>query len=79
MQAGPIRLRPVLMTAGTTILAMFPLALGIGEGAELEAPLATVVVGGLLFSTLVSLILVPVVYAILDDWGSKVARRLGYR
>ncbi|MGQ9497478.1 MAG: efflux RND transporter permease subunit [Desulfotomaculales bacterium] len=77
MQAGPIRLRPVLMTAGTTILAMLPLALGIGEGAELEAPLATVVVGGLLLSTVVSLVLVPVVYAIFDDWGRAVARRLG--
>ncbi|MEW5763099.1 MAG: efflux RND transporter permease subunit [Bacillota bacterium] len=79
MQAGPIRLRPVLMTAGTTILAMLPLALGIGEGAELEAPLATVVVGGLLFSTLVSLVLVPVVYAVFDDWGRGLACRLARR
>lgn len=79
MQAGSIRLRPVLMTAGTTILAMLPLALGIGEGAELEAPLATVVVGGLLFSTLVSLVLVPVVYAVFDDWGRGLACRLARR
>lgn len=76
MRAGPVRLRPVLMTASTTVLAMLPLALGIGKGAELKAPLATVVVGGLLFSTLVSLILVPVVYAIFDDWEKAAVRRL---
>jgi HAE1 family hydrophobic/amphiphilic exporter-1 len=74
--AGPVRLRPVLMTACTTILAMLPLALGIGEGAELEAPLATVIIGGLLCSTLVSLVLVPVVYTIFDDWAQGLARRL---
>jgi len=66
-QAGPIRLRPILMTALVTVLAMFPLMLGHGEGAESEAPMATVVVFGLILSTLVTLVLVPVMYTILDD------------
>ena len=59
LKAGPTRLRPILMTALTAILAMFPMALGLGEGAEGQAPLATVVVGGLAFSTLITLVLVP--------------------
>ncbi len=75
--AGPIRLRPILMTTLTTVCAMFPMALGLGEGAEFQAPLATVIIGGLVFSTAVSLVLVPVVYSIFDDWGRAVMRRFG--
>lgn len=71
LKAGPTRLRPILMTALTAILAMLPMAMGIGEGSESQAPMATVVVGGLLFSTLITLLLVPVVYTILDDLGKK--------
>jgi HAE1 family hydrophobic/amphiphilic exporter-1 len=67
--AGPVRLRPVLMTALTTILGMVPLALGIGEGAEIQAPMATAVVGGLITSTVFTLVFVPVVYTIVDDFG----------
>jgi len=67
LEAGPTRLRPILMTALTAILAMFPMALGMGAGAEGQAPLATVVVGGLAFSTVITLVLVPVVYAVMDD------------
>ncbi|HHU51999.1 MAG TPA: efflux RND transporter permease subunit [Firmicutes bacterium] len=69
LMAGPTRLRPVLMTTLTTILGMFPLALGIGEGAELEAPLATVIIGGLTFSTLLTLVVIPVLYTLMDDFG----------
>jgi hydrophobic/amphiphilic exporter-1 (mainly G- bacteria), HAE1 family len=64
LEAGRRRLRPILMTSLTTMLGLLPLALGIGEGAEAQAPLARVVVGGLLFSTLVTLVLVPAVYSL---------------
>jgi len=65
--AGPIRLRPILMTSLTTIFAMIPLSLGIGEGAELMASMGTVVIFGLLTSSLITLVLIPIVYSILDD------------
>ncbi len=71
IEAGGTRLRPILMTALTTILAMVPMSLGLGEGGETNAPLATVVIGGLLVSTFITLILVPVVYSIFDDWIQK--------
>jgi HAE1 family hydrophobic/amphiphilic exporter-1 len=75
IEAGRVRLRPILMTAFSTILAMLPLALGLGEGAESMAPLATVVIGGLLVSTFITLLLVPVVYSIFDDWLQKLRQR----
>ncbi len=65
-EAGRRRLRPILMTATTTILALIPLALGIGEGGEAQAPLARAVLGGLLSSTLITLVVVPVVYSIFE-------------
>ncbi len=74
-KAGPQRLRPILMTTLTTILAMFPLALGLGEGAELSAPMGTVVFGGLTVSSIFTLVLVPVVYTIVDDWGKKLRNK----
>ena len=63
--AGYTRLRPVLMTAGAMILGMIPMALGIGEGGEQNAPLGRAVIGGLLFATFATLILVPTVYRLL--------------
>lgn len=71
LQAGPTRLRPILMTALTTIMAMLPMAIGIGEGSEGQTPLATAVVFGLAFSTLITLVLVPVIYSIADDLTKK--------
>lgn len=65
--AGPIRLRPILMTTLTTILGLVPLALGIGEGSELMAPMGTVVIGGLSLSTVLTLVIVPVMYTVFDD------------
>jgi HAE1 family hydrophobic/amphiphilic exporter-1 len=64
VEAGRRRLRPILMTTLTTILALLPLAFGIGEGADAQAPLARAVVGGLATSTLITLVLVPVVYTL---------------
>lgn len=70
-KAGSIRLRPVFMTTLTTVLAMLPMAFGIGEGSELTAPMATALIGGLTVSTLFTLIFVPVVYAIVTTWQIK--------
>ncbi len=69
--AGETRLRPILMTTLTTVLGLFPMALGIGDGSELLAPLATVVIGGLMFSTLLTLFFIPVLYTLLDDTGKR--------
>jgi HAE1 family hydrophobic/amphiphilic exporter-1 len=66
-QAGRTRLRPILMTSLATMLGLVPMALGIGEGAELQAPLARVVIGGLLASTLITLVFVPTVYTIFEE------------
>lgn len=63
IEAGRRRLRPILMTTSTTILGLMPLALGIGEGADAQAPLARAVVGGLTASTLITLVLIPAVYS----------------
>jgi len=69
LEAGPVRLRPILMTALTTIFALIPLSLGLGESSEAQAAMATVVIGGLTFSTFLTLVVVPVVYTIFDDLG----------
>jgi HAE1 family hydrophobic/amphiphilic exporter-1 len=66
VQAGLQRLRPILMTSATTILALLPMALGIGEGAELRSPLAITVIGGLAVATGLTLLVIPVVYSLLD-------------
>jgi multidrug efflux pump subunit AcrB len=63
--AGYTRIRPVLMTAGAMILGMIPMALGVGEGGEQNAPLARAVIGGLLFATFATLVFVPVMYRLL--------------
>ncbi|AHM55664.1 nodulation protein NolG [Peptoclostridium acidaminophilum DSM 3953] len=72
VKAGFTRFRPILMTTMTTLLGLLPLALGIGEGAATQAPMATVVIGGLALSTLLTLAFIPVVYTIFDDWTVKI-------
>jgi hydrophobic/amphiphilic exporter-1 (mainly G- bacteria), HAE1 family len=67
LAAGPTRLRPILMTASAAVLGMLPLASGIGRGSEIQAPMATAVIGGLTTSTFLTLLVVPVVYSLLDD------------
>jgi HAE1 family hydrophobic/amphiphilic exporter-1 len=76
--AGRTRLRPILMTTLTTILGLVPMSLGIGEGAELQAPLARVVIGGLTASTLITLVFVPTVYTLFEEglsgWRHRAAK-----
>ncbi len=67
VEAGRRRLRPILMTTLTTVLGMLPIALAIGEGAEIQAPLARVVLGGLLVSTVITLVLLPVLYVMAES------------
>ena len=71
LEASPTRLRPILMTSLAAGFGMLPLALGLGEGSETQAPLATVVVGGLMTSTLLTLFVVPCVYTLFDDLARK--------
>lgn len=67
LKAGPIRIRPILMTALTTILGLIPMAIGSGEGGELTQSMGVVVIGGLALSTVLTLVIVPVMYTIFDD------------
>ena len=64
--AGRVRLRPILMTTATTVLGLLPMALGLGAGAELRGPMALAVIGGLITSTLLTLLIIPAVYSLLD-------------
>jgi len=75
-EAGRLRLRPILMTTLTTVLGLVPLALGIGSGAEIQAALARVVIGGLTASTLVTLVLIPVAYVSADQAAGRLRRLL---
>jgi hydrophobic/amphiphilic exporter-1 (mainly G- bacteria), HAE1 family len=77
--AGRTRLRPVVMSALSTILGMLPVALALGEGAEFRSPMARAVIGGLLTSTLLTLIVIPVVYTYFDDLAVGVRERLARR
>ena len=80
VQAGRTRFRPIMMTTVAIIFGMMPLFLGIGPGAEVRAPMARAVVGGLITSTILTLVVVPVVYTLLDDmsgWFKRTIRRKG--
>jgi hydrophobic/amphiphilic exporter-1 (mainly G- bacteria), HAE1 family len=72
LSAARVRLRPILMTTMAMIFGMLPLAFELGAGAEFRAPMARAVIGGLITSTLLTLIVVPVVYTYLDDLGDRV-------
>ncbi|HKK92881.1 MAG TPA: efflux RND transporter permease subunit, partial [Longimicrobiales bacterium] len=67
IEAGTVRLRPIVMTTVTTVLGLTPMALGVGRGADLRAPLAVAVIGGLLVATVLTLIVVPVVYSVVEE------------
>jgi HAE1 family hydrophobic/amphiphilic exporter-1 len=66
VEAGRVRLRPILMTTLTTVLGLLPMAIGLGEGAELRTPLAITLMGGLTISTVLTLVLIPVIYSVVD-------------
>ncbi|MGB9893246.1 MAG: efflux RND transporter permease subunit, partial [Candidatus Saccharicenans sp.] len=73
-KAGPIRLRPILMTATATLMAAIPPALGLGSGSEIRKPMSIAVIGGLVLSTLLSLVVVPSFYVLADKWFKKKRR-----
>jgi len=74
--AGQVRLRPILMTTAAMIGGMLPLALGLGEGGEQQAPMGRAIIGGVVTSTLLTLVVVPVIYTYLDGWSQRrIARR----
>ncbi len=75
LKAGPVRLRPIVMTTAAMVFGMLPTALKIGEGAESRAPMAIAVIGGLITSTLLTLVVIPVVYTIVDDLENFIRKR----
>jgi HAE1 family hydrophobic/amphiphilic exporter-1 len=77
IQAGAIRLRPIMMTTLALIAGMIPVALGVGEGAEFRAPLGRAVIGGVITSTLLTLVVIPTFYEILDEWREWVLGKFG--
>jgi len=77
LSAAEIRLRPILMTTLAMVFGMLPLAMGTGEGSEQRAPMGHAVIGGVIASTLLTLLVVPVLYTLLDDLGAWLGRRRG--
>ena len=75
IQAGQQRIRPIIMTSLTTILALLPLTIGFGESASLRSPMALAVIGGLITSTLLTLLVIPCVYDVFDRLISLVSRK----
>ncbi|MBX3174033.1 MAG: efflux RND transporter permease subunit [Gemmatimonadaceae bacterium] len=73
IEAGRVRLRPILMTTFALCAGMIPVSLGLGEGADFRAPLGRAVIGGVLTSTLLTLLVIPTIYEIFDEWRDKVA------
>jgi len=76
LRAGPLRLRPILMTTLAMIFGMAPVAAGFGAGAELRQPMGISIVGGLITSTLLTLVAVPVAYSLIDEMGQRIVRRI---
>ncbi len=75
IEAGRVRLRPILMTTVALIAGMVPVALGLGEGADFRAPLGRAVIGGVITSTILTLVVIPTVYEILSEWREKLGKR----
>jgi len=77
IEAGRIRLRPILMTTVALIAGMIPVAMGVGEGADFRAPLGRAVIGGVITSTVLTLLVIPTFYEILDHWRERLLARFG--
>ena len=75
--AGSVRLRPILMTTATTVLGLLPMALGLGDGAEIRTPMAIAVISGLIASTALTLLIIPSLYAVMDGLRERVLGRVG--
>ena len=75
MQAGVVRLRPILMTAFSTIAGILPIAIGFGAGAESRRPMGIAVVGGMMTSTFLTLLIIPVVYTVFSDVAARFSRK----
>ncbi|MHB0870822.1 MAG: efflux RND transporter permease subunit [Chloroflexota bacterium] len=75
LRAGPVRLRPILMTTLSMIFGMIPVAVGFGAGSEMRQPMGVSVIGGVITSTILTLVAVPVVYSLIDDVGGWIKRR----
>jgi multidrug efflux pump subunit AcrB len=75
LEAGPERLRPILMTSAAMVLGMLPTALGNGEGSEFRGPMAVAVIGGVISSTLLSLVVVPVFYLAIEGLKKRLKRK----
>jgi HAE1 family hydrophobic/amphiphilic exporter-1 len=75
IQAGLVRLRPILMTAFSTIAGILPIAIGFGAGAESRRPMGVAVVGGMLTSTFLTLVIIPVVYTLFSDLAAWLHRK----
>ena len=75
VRAGEVRLRPILMTTATTVLGLSPMALGLGDGAEIRTPMAIAVISGLIASTVLTLLIIPTIYALFDRLQTGLAGR----
>ncbi len=75
--AGKVRLRPIVMTTLTTVLGLLPLAMGLGEGAEIRQPMAITVIAGLIFSTVLTLIVIPTLYELVEEMKAKLTGKTG--
>jgi HAE1 family hydrophobic/amphiphilic exporter-1 len=73
--AGPVRLRPILMTSMATVFGLLPIAISKGIGSEMNGPVAVCIIGGLITSTMLTLVVVPVVYSLLDSWTERITNR----
>ena len=76
MYSCETRLRPILMTTMTTVFGMMPMALGLGEGSEFYRGMAITVIFGLSFSTILTLVLIPVLYSVVDDFTTKLITKI---